>query len=174
MTYPVTQAMNFQIDSADAMAISDLEIRNLLWPVYVGEGHTDPEVAKTLLAPAAVRMRGQMLCARARQNSALAGMVVLVPPTSPARRLAQGNEAELHLLAVKAAYRGLGLGRSLVRAAIDMAQKAGYGKLVLYSQPNMQVAHKLYQTAGFLRAPERDFKSGNTNFRVFEISLKPR
>ncbi len=81
----------------------DAALEELLTRVYVGGGYTAPEVAATALVADAVRARGRILwCPGGTADNELgvAGLVVLVLPTSPARRLAAADEAELHLLAV--------------------------------------------------------------------------
>lgn len=50
--------MEFRIDSAVSLAVSDAEITDLLSQVYVVEGFTAPEVAKILFAASAVRSKG--------------------------------------------------------------------------------------------------------------------
>ena len=108
------------VDDATYRA-DDAALAGLLRRVYVGGGFTEASVAELVFKTEAVRARGQVLCAR-DVDGTLLGMVIVVPPTSPARVLAGPNEAEMHLLAVDEASRGHGLGRALVRAALDAAQ----------------------------------------------------
>lgn len=155
--------MEFEIATADSLAISDLELSEILGQVYVSGGYTTPEVAATLFEPSAVRKRGILIGAREQEHSQLSGMIIVVPPDSPARRLAKDNEAEIHLLAVKPEFRGHGLGRSLVEAAITLASQSGYSRLVLWTQFSMSAAHALYESTGFVHIGEmalngRDFK----------------
>jgi len=87
--------MEFEIDIAGNLNIEDSELSELLTEVYVEAGFTRPDEAKVLFEPSRVRQRGTLIGARERETSNLAGMVIMVPPESEARRLAQGNEAEL-------------------------------------------------------------------------------
>lgn len=160
--------MDFQIDTADALQISDQEILQLLTRVYVDDDFVAPEMAATLFEPTAVRGRGKIIGAREKQSLLLAGMVIVVSADSPERRLAQGNETEMHLLGVKAEYRGKGLGRALVAAAIENASRRGYSKMLLWTQPTMHAAHRLYASSGFIRAPGRDFSRAGRDFKVYE------
>ena len=164
--------MNFKIGPAVLLEISDTEISELLSRVYVDGGFVAPEVATTLFEPLAVRSRGRLICARDKQNLTLAGMVIVVYPDSPARRLAQGDETEMHLLGVKPDYREFGLGRLLVAAAIEDAKQAGYSKMILWTQLTMHAAHRLYESAGFVRLPGMDFNRGGRDFWVYEGVLK--
>lgn len=163
--------MEFRVDSADSLEISDAEISNLLIIVYVGGGYTDQATAHLLFEPAAVRQRGKIIGAREATAGSLAGMVIVVYPKSPAQRLAQGDETEMHLLAVAPEYRGQGLGKVLVTAAVDEATRGGYAKMVLATQATMGAAHRLYESSGFVRTPERDFSRAGRNFLVYEKVL---
>ncbi len=161
--------VQFQIATADILGISDYEISELLEQVYVEGGFTTPGEAVSLLEPSAVRGRGDLIGAREIGRSNLAGMVIVVPPESPARRLAGSNEAELHLLGVKSEYRRHGLGRMLVEAAIERANCLGYAKLVLWTQLAMDAAQKLYESTGFRHIG--DIERNGRDFKVYERIL---
>jgi ribosomal protein S18 acetylase RimI-like enzyme len=163
---------NFDIAAADSLGVADREIAELLAAVYVDGGFTTPAEAASLFAPVSVRSRGLLIAAREKASAAFAGMVVLVPPDSPARRLAATNEAELHLLAVKPAYRGYGLGRMLVDTAVDRAVHLHCAKLILWTQRAMKSAQKLYEAAGFVQVG--DMERNGRHFRVYERNLRPR
>jgi ribosomal protein S18 acetylase RimI-like enzyme len=163
--------MEFSIDSADSLLINDQEISGLLTAVYVGGGFTDPKTADTLFGAAAVRARGKMIGARDKISGELAGIVIVVPPHSPASRFAGANETEMHLLAVKEEFRSRGLGMQLVSAAIEDAQASGYVKMLLWTQPAMAAAHKLYEKAGFSRRYDKDFWKNNREFWFYEKEL---
>jgi ribosomal protein S18 acetylase RimI-like enzyme len=159
----MARPLKFEIATADRMSVSDSEISELLAQVYVTDGFTTPDEAVSLFEPSAVRTRGILICARKNKHSNLAGMIIVVPPDSPARRLATKDEAELHLLGVKSGYRRQGLGRMLVDAAIDEATRLGYSKIILWTQLSMNAAQKLYESAGFhctgnMERNGRDFK----------------
>lgn len=67
------------------------------------------------------------------------------------------DEAEIRALAVVPEARGMGLGRTLLTAAITRAAAVGVRRLVLMTQPGMTAAQHLYEAAGFARVPERDW-----------------
>jgi ribosomal protein S18 acetylase RimI-like enzyme len=67
------------------------------------------------------------------------------------------DEAEIRALAVRPHARGAGVGRALLEALIDRAASGGVGHLVLSTQPDMRTAHRLYEGAGFVRLPDRDW-----------------
>jgi ribosomal protein S18 acetylase RimI-like enzyme len=161
--------MEFKISTELARTMSDWEIADLLNQVYVDAGFTAPEEAAVIFEPSAVRKRGILFTAREGLSSRTAGMVILVPPDSPARHLAQENEAEIHLLGVFPEYRGQGLGRRLVSAVIHRAEQDGYSKLLLWTQPPMIAAQGLYESLGFV--PIGEFQRNGRDFKLYEMSL---
>ena len=151
--------------------VTDADLERLLHKVYVGGGFTDPDVAQSLFVARAVRERGELIVAKHKADGALLGMVIMVPPTSAARKLAADDEAEMHLLAVDAEHRGLGLGARLVDSALASAKAAGCDRMVLWTQPTMHAAQRLYERSGFLRVPDRDWQRGDRSFWVFQKAL---
>ena len=59
------------------------------------------------------------------------------------------DEAQLRLLIVDPAARGLGLGKRLVRSCIRFARAARYRKLVLWTQSELAAARGIYAAEGF-------------------------
>lgn len=57
--------------------------------------------------------------------------------------------AKLRLLIIHPKARGLGLGKRLTRACIRFARRAGYGKIVLWTQSHLAAARAIYQAQGF-------------------------
>ena len=162
--------MEFEIATATSLELTDLEIWQLLETVYVADGFARPEEAASLFEPSAVRNRGVILGAREKRQETLAGMIIIVPPSSPAKRLAQRDEAEIHLLGVLPEYRRHGLGRMLVEAAIDRAIQDGYSKVLLWTQASMSAAQALYESAGFSHID--DFTRNGRDFKVYEKLLQ--
>ena len=68
--------------------------------------------------------------------------------------------AKLRLLIVEPHARGQGLGKRLVAECIAFARRAGYKKLVLWTQSNLYAARGIYAAAGFEKIksePHREF-----------------
>jgi len=153
-----------RIEPLEASPQADAALEALLYETYVRGGFTDAVLAGTLLA-AAVRARGEVLAARDGTDSLL-GTLTLVAPGSPARRLATPEEFELHLLAVRPDARRRGIGEALVRSALQRAQAEGARGVVLWTQPTMEAAQRLYRRCGFERDASADFSRAARQFLV--------
>jgi GNAT superfamily N-acetyltransferase len=96
----------------------------------------------------------------AERDGEIVGSVMLYPPASDA--YAGYTEAatapELRLLAVSPSARGLGVGKLLVEECIRRAKEAGATELGLHTSRSMEVALRMYEQMGFVRAPEHDFQ----------------
>ena len=67
------------------------------------------------------------------------------------------DEAEIRALAVTPGEQGRGTGTALLKAVIERAERAGIRRLLLLTQQEMKTAQRMYQRAGFLRLPDRDW-----------------
>ncbi len=95
----------------------------------------------------------------------VAGCVGLRPLDS------RGHAGEMKRLYVRPAYRGSGLGRQLVEAAIASARCAGYGQLYLDTLETMAAARALYRGLGFVRtAPYNTGYLPGTCFYVLDLA----
>ncbi len=158
--------MEFIVDSAENLDVSDDEIFDLLSQVYVQAGFASAEIAKTVFDPVKVRDRGALIVSQEISENEFSGMVIVVPPKSQAIVRAKENECEMHLLGVRPKYRGHGLGRRLVSKAIDFATDKNWSKMILWTQKSMKEAQNLYESSGFVRSGEMT-KNG-IEFFVYE------
>jgi ribosomal protein S18 acetylase RimI-like enzyme len=122
--------------------------------------------------PEALRRRGDLLLTKSGTGELL-GMVICVRPASPARQVAQPDEAELHLLAVRPVSRGCGIATALVAACEQHASALGFRKMVLSTQPSMRAAHRVYRRLGYRRNATRDWSTvpPAKRYVVYEKSL---
>jgi GNAT superfamily N-acetyltransferase len=149
---------------------ADAALERLLLESYVGGGFTARELPSTMLRAPAVRSRGLVLMAHDQVGDAL-GTITLVSAHSPARRLAAADEVEFHLLCVRPGTRGNGVGWGLVQEALTRARARGATGVVLWTQPAMTAAQRLYERCGFRRDPDADLSHGERRFLVYRCAF---
>lgn len=92
-------------------------------------------------------------------DHAVVGCVTYVPEeASPLAEDLRSGEAGLRMLAVSPSAQRRGVGRALVEACVDRARRDGKERLFLHSGTWMRGAHRLYESLGFRRVPERDWE----------------
>jgi len=92
------------------------------------------------------------------EAGAVVGCVTYVPDdASPFAEDLLPGEAGLRMLAVSPEAQGRGVGRALVEACVVRGRKEGKEGLFLHSGEWMRAAHRLYESVGFGRVPERDW-----------------
>lgn len=77
--------------------------------------------------------------------------------------------AKLRLLLVEPSARGLGLGKRLVEECVSFAQKAGYRKMVLWTQSELLAARHIYERCGFTVTGEERHSSWGRKELVSEV-----
>jgi GNAT superfamily N-acetyltransferase len=87
------------------------------------------------------------------------GGVTFVPgPDNPYAEELEEGEVGIRMLAVAPSVQGKGVGRALSVACIERAQDRRARRVALHSTPWMRAAHRLYESLGFVRTPERDLQ----------------
>jgi ribosomal protein S18 acetylase RimI-like enzyme len=113
-----------------------------------------------------------VLVAADQTGSGILGTITL-EPFEPASELAKDDtEADVRAFAVAPQAQGLGVGRALLLAVIERADKRGARRLRLCTQPAMKAAQHLYASIGFSRTPELDFEPvPGLTLRAYELAL---
>ena len=96
-----------------------------------------------------MRVFPDYVCHLAESDGEIVGtlsMIVFPVLTVPGR-----NEAIVEAVVIRRAHRGRGLGRAMMRAAMDMAAGKGAYKLALSSNLRRLDAHRFYDGMGFAR-----------------------
>jgi DNA-binding MarR family transcriptional regulator/GNAT superfamily N-acetyltransferase len=82
--------------------------------------------------------------------------------------------AQLRLLYVEPAARGLGIGAKLIEECVRFARQAGYRKIVLWTQSELDAARRLYKKAGFritAKQPHDSFSRKGLVAETWEMKL---
>ncbi len=134
------------------------EVGELRLAAYRADGFLSPD---STYAP---RLRelgadgsGSVLVAVDGEPGRLVGTVMLQHWPNAGHVVSGPGEAEIRALAVRPTAQRGGVGRALLTAVIDRALREGVRHLVLMTQPDMKAAQHLYEEAGFVRLPERDW-----------------
>lgn len=151
---------------------ADAEAVTALWTeAYVreGEGGRDTPYARSDFDAAAAAAAHFLV---AEQDGAVVGVVALLSPGEPSRAVALEGEAELARLVVVAGARRHGVGRALVERCAELAHEADWDAIALWSRPYQSAGHRLYESLGYVRVPERDSVDA-TGFarQVFRLEL---
>ena len=84
--------------------------------------------------------------------------MVLTPPGSPLAETSGDGEYEFRMLAVHPRFHRRGVGGALLAEIVARARaEKGVDAVVLTTMPSMTGAHRMYERAGFVRVPERDW-----------------
>ncbi len=100
---------------------------------------------------------GHVLVAVAADGKLVGTVMLQTWPDAGGQLVTGPGEAEIRALAVLPEARGTGLGRALLAAVTERAGREHVRHLLLFTQPDMMVAHRLYEEAGFTRLPNRDW-----------------
>jgi len=107
----------------------------------------------------------------AATNGAIVGTVTLALPGTPLAHLSRPGEAEVRMLAVDEAARGLGVANRLMAACEALARNEGLTAVILCTETGMHAAQRLYERRGYLRDPARDWQTRNVHLLSYHLPL---
>jgi len=104
-------------------------------------------------------------CWIAERDEEIVGSVFLVKESE--------KVAKLRLLYVEPSARGLGIGGRLVAECVRFARQAGYEKIVLWTQDELDAARHVYEKAGFHVVEKKEHQSFGKDLtaEVWELEL---
>jgi DNA-binding MarR family transcriptional regulator/N-acetylglutamate synthase-like GNAT family acetyltransferase len=104
-------------------------------------------------------------CWIAERDEAIVGSVFLVKESE--------KTAKLRLLYVDPSARGLGIGGRLVAECVRFGRQAGYEKIVLWTQSELDAARHCYEKAGFRVVEKKEHQSFGRDLtaEVWELEL---
>jgi GNAT superfamily N-acetyltransferase len=82
-----------------------------------------------------------------------------------------GNASGIRLLGIAPRFRGLGAGKALTRACIDLARERGHSQVILHTTQAMRIAWALYERLGFTRSEDLDFLQAGLPVFGFRLLL---
>jgi ribosomal protein S18 acetylase RimI-like enzyme len=130
------------------------------------EGRREPYALQEYFAVAAVAEVRVV-----EDDGEVVAVIAVFAPDAPGRSVAGAGEAELARLAVAARARRRGIGRALVEAAAERARSLGAERIALWSRPYQTDAHRLYDSLGYRRVPDRDGEDDEGRRWVFVLDL---
>lgn len=92
---------------------------------------------------------GREACWVAERDGVNLGSVMLVQARDEATQAVLDGTAQLRLLLVEPAARGLGLGKRLASECERFARERGYRRIVLWTNANLAAARGIYRQAGY-------------------------
>ncbi|HET7070344.1 MAG TPA: GNAT family N-acetyltransferase [Nocardioides sp.] len=130
---------------------------------YAEFGDGDPDAYVEHLRGADRRDReAELWVATPDDSDDILGTVTICPEGSAWREIAKPGEGEFRMLAVAPAARGRGVGAALVGLVVDRFRSDGAPAIAMSTLPEMRSAHRIYEAAGFVRAPELDWSPTET------------
>ncbi|WP_188130988.1 GNAT family N-acetyltransferase [Paraburkholderia panacisoli] len=77
----------------------------------------------------------------------------------------------IRLLGVDPAFRGMGVGKALTLACIELARESGHSQVILHTTKAMQLAWGMYEKLGFVRSEDLDFSQQGLQVYGFRLKL---
>jgi GNAT superfamily N-acetyltransferase len=165
----IRDARGEERDAAREMTLSAFRQYAAVMPPPRWEGYRE-----NILATLANAASAQQIVAE--KEGIIIGSVLLYPPGTAFSTPEEVHLAcpEVRLLAVAPEARGQGIGTALMMECIRRARLLGAVCLNLHTTDMMQVAMRMYERMGFVRAPELDFHPDpSVTVKAYRFQLHP-
>ena len=155
--------MNPAADVAGRLAIREVRpeeydaLGDLTVAAYRSSGELDPGYLEHIHDVGARAAVCPVLVAVDASGRVLGGVTYVPGPGTPYSEVEREGEAGFRMLAVDPAAQGLGVGRRLVVACLERARRDGRHRDGPAHPAVDDAAHRLYESLGFRRDPERDW-----------------
>jgi ribosomal protein S18 acetylase RimI-like enzyme len=111
----------------------------------------------------------------ARQGPQIVAAVAIYLPGDAGGAVRSNDEVEISRLAVAQSSRRQGIARALMAHCHELAAASAAVATVLWSRPTQVDAHRLYESLGYLRVPERDTDDSSGGRReIYRLSPRKR
>ena len=157
-------------DAAQKITLSAFQEYAAVMPPHRWEGYRE-NILATLRDPAPAQH------VVAEKEGIILGSVLLFPPGTAFSNAEEGPITcpEVRLLAVAPEARGQRIGTVLMKECIRRARRLGAACLNLHTTDMMQVAMRMYERIGFVRAPELDFHPApSVTVKAYRLELGSR
>lgn len=158
------------------------DLGRLLVAVYSGlEGFPTPEEQPGYYAMLAdigafaAKPGVRVLVARTAEDRLAGGVVYfgdMAQYGSGGTATLERDAAGIRLLGVDPAVRGLGVGKALTNACLDLARAQGRAQVILHTTRAMQQAWRMYEGMGFQRSEDLDFEQAGFPVFGFRLGLR--
>ncbi len=149
------------------------DVRRITRDAYLAAGYFTDESHPYMAVLSDVEHRAQHAeIWVAERDGLVVGSVALTFAGQRYTDIAVEGELEFRMLAVDPAVQRAGVGRVMVERIIDHARTLpGIEAVSLTSGSDMVRAHRLYESMGFLRVPERDWYVPNEDILLWVFRL---
>ena len=131
------------------------------------ESQHAPAVYRDWLADGAMRV----WLAEASPGGAPVGYLVLAPAKLPIAE-PRADDLEIKRIYLLHRFHGLGIGKSLMAAALDDARARGAGRVLLGVYAGNHDALAFYRRCGFAQIGQRTFRVGDTDYDDIILALE--
>lgn len=157
--------------TGDLPAVGDVTVA--AYAEFRGGDGGNPDHYDELLRDAVRRDReAEVWVATPDDSDEILGSVTICPEGSVWREISEPGEGEFRMLAVSPAARGNGVGAALLSLVVEHFRAAGAPRVVMSTLPVMEAARRVYERAGFVRIPERDWSPvANVDLVAYTLEL---